>query len=98
MRPIPTHPGELLRDDVLPELEKTVQELADHLGVLQDTLQMVLDEQASLTPDLALRLERAVGGGAQMWLNMQANHDLARLRVDAREELERITPLRERAA
>jgi addiction module HigA family antidote len=74
---IPTHPGAILREDVLPELNLSVTEIAKHLGVARVTLSRVLHEHTALSPSLALRLESAGIGTARAWLAMQTNHDLA---------------------
>lgn len=84
---ITTHPGELLRDEILPTLGWTRQHLADHLGVSRQTLQQVLAEKRSLSVDLALRLEAALGSSAEMWLRMQMDHDLAQARETRQDEL-----------
>ena len=74
----PTHPGKVLRDIVMPELEKrgiTISAFADHLGVSRNTVHAILREARAVTPDIAARLERSLGGSAAVWLNMQAAHD-----------------------
>jgi addiction module HigA family antidote len=76
----PTHPGEILREDILPALKLTPQEAADQLGVSLDDLVRVLDGNASVTAGLAGRIEawlgRDTGGDAEHWLAMQAQYDL----------------------
>ena len=71
-----THPGEILREDVLPALGKSKAEIARLLGVSRPTLYEVLREKRSLTPNLALRIGKLVGGGAEVWLAMQQAYDL----------------------
>lgn len=74
---IPTHPGAILREDVMPELGLTVTRVAEHLGVSRVTLSRVLHEHAAISPNLALRLEAAGLSTARLWLAMQSAHDLA---------------------
>lgn len=74
----PPHPGELLREDVIAELNLTVAETAARLGVSRVTLSRVLHGHAAVSPNLAIRLERAGVGTARAWLAMQTNYDLAR--------------------
>jgi addiction module HigA family antidote len=74
----PPHPGELLREDVVAELNLTVAETAARLGVSRVTLSRVLHGHAAVSPNLAIRLERAGVGTARSWLAMQTNYDLAR--------------------
>ncbi|MBQ9579480.1 MAG: HigA family addiction module antidote protein [Ottowia sp.] len=73
----PPHPGELLREDVMAALGLSVTEAAERLGMSRVALSRVLNGKAGISPDLALRLERAGASTARMWLAMQANWDLA---------------------
>ncbi|MBW6420136.1 HigA family addiction module antidote protein [Rhizobium sp. XQZ8] len=73
----PPHPGELLREDVLAPLELSVTEAAERLGMSRVALSRVLNGRAAISPDLAVRLERAGVNTARAWLSMQANYDLA---------------------
>jgi addiction module HigA family antidote len=77
MMKFPSHPGELLREDVIGALELSVTEAADRLGMSRVALSRVLNGRAGVSPDLALRLERAGVSKARAWLAMQANYDLA---------------------
>ena len=73
----PTHPGELLRDVVLPALAKiTKVEVAEALGVSRQTLYDILNEAQPVTPQMAVRLGVVFGTSAASWLNMQNAYDL----------------------
>ena len=72
----PTHPGALLRDVVLPELEITQGEFADRLGVSRRTVSEILHERRPVTPDMAIRLGKLLGNGSGLWLRMQQAVDL----------------------
>lgn len=72
----PTHPGAILRDDVLPALELSVSEAARQLGVTRQTLHRIMAEKASITPEMAVRLGRFCGNGPGLWLRMQQAYDL----------------------
>lgn len=72
----PPHPGEILREDVLPSLGLTVTQLAEHLGYSRGHLSTVLNGHAAIKADLALRLELAGLSTGRQWLAMQANYDL----------------------
>lgn len=72
----PTHPGALLREVVLPELEITQGEFADRLGVSRRTVSEVLHERRPITPDMAIRLGKLLGNGAGLWLRMQQALDV----------------------
>ena len=74
---IPTHPGAVLREDVLPALGISVAEAAGHLGVTRQQLYRVLGERAAVSPEMAVRLGKLCGNGPGLWLRMQVAHDLA---------------------
>ncbi len=73
----PPHPGELIREDVLAALELPVKEAAERLGMSRVALSRVINGRAAISPDLAIRLERAGVSTARFWLNLQSNYDLA---------------------
>jgi addiction module HigA family antidote len=73
----PPHPGELLREDVLQPLGIEVTEAAQRLGVSRTTLSRVINGRAGVSPDLAIRLERAGVSTARFWMTLQANYELA---------------------
>lgn len=72
----PTHPGAILREDVLPHLGMTQKDFADRLGVSRLTVSDVIHEKRSVTPDMAMRLGRLLGNGPEIWLRMQQTLDL----------------------
>ena len=73
---MPTHPGAVLREDVLPELGWSQTELAARLTVSRQTVSDLLHEKKSLTAEMAIRIARAVGGTPESWLRMQEALDL----------------------
>jgi addiction module HigA family antidote len=75
----PPHPGELVRAN-LDDLDVTVAQAAVGLGITRQQLYNVIRGKSGITPEMALRFEKALGGSASMWLAMQANHDLAQAR------------------
>jgi addiction module HigA family antidote len=86
----PTHPGMLLREDVLPALGISVSELARQLHVSRQTLHAILAGRKSITPAMALRLGKFIGNGPELWLNMQQAHDLWTAKQSLARELESI--------
>ena len=72
----PTHPGGILRRHYIEPLSLTVSGLAGVLGVSRKTLSEIVNERASITPDMALRLSKAFKTTPELWLNMQRNYDL----------------------
>jgi antitoxin HigA-1 len=94
----PPHPGETLRDDVLPALGLSVTDAAAQLGVTRAALSRVLNGRAGISPEMALRLERWLGvdngGRAGVWLGMQAAYDLWLAQKSARATLNKIKPIK----
>ena len=74
----PTHPGELLREDVLPALGLSVSEAARQLGVTRQTLHRLMAGSHGITPEMAVRLGKFCGNGPTLWLRMQQAFDLWR--------------------
>jgi antitoxin HigA-1 len=87
------HPGELLREDVLPALDRPRAEIARLLGVSRQTLHAILTERAPVTPEMALRLGKLCGNGPELWLNLQSRYDLDRLSKSKRAEIAAIPTL-----
>lgn len=89
----PPHPGETLRDDVLPELGLTVTAAAAQLGVTRVALSRVLNGQAAISPEMALRIEKWLGvengGRADVWLAEQASYDLSQARKRFKSKVKR---------
>lgn len=75
----PVHPGEVPREEILPELEITITQVTVLLGVSRETLSCVLNERAAISQSLAQRLELAGFGAARLWPNMQTAYELAAL-------------------
>ena len=73
----PPHPGSLLREDVLAPLGLPVKEASERLGMSRVALSRVLNGRAGVSPDLAIRLEKAGVSTAHFWVALQANYDLA---------------------
>src|SRR5271169_3929799 len=86
----PTHPGAILREDVLPALGLSVSEAARQLGVTRQTLHRIMAEKVSITPEMAARLGRFCGSGPGLWLRMQQAYDLWRAERELGAELKRI--------
>lgn len=76
----PSHPGETLKEDVLPALRLNVTQAAAQLGVSRAALSRVLNSRAAISPEMALRLETWLGiengGSAELWLGQQVAYDL----------------------
>jgi addiction module HigA family antidote len=89
----PMHPGELLREEVLPALRRDKTEVADLLGVSRTTLYDILRERQQVTPAMALRLGKLCGNGPDLWLNLQRAFDLHREEMRLHGQLKKIPTL-----
>ena len=73
----PGHPGEVLREDVLPALSMSKTAVADALGISRQTLYDILNEKQPVTAEMAVRFGKLFGNGGRFWINLQRSHDLA---------------------
>lgn len=89
----PPHPGETLLEDVLPELDISIAELARRLGFARETLSRILHGRAPVSPDLAVRLEMAGIGTARTWLGVQVDYDLWQARQREQPRIERFASI-----
>lgn len=89
----PMHPGELLREMILPALNKPKAEIARLLEVSRQTLYDILGGKQEITPTIALRIGKLTGSTPEMWLNMQRNYDLRIIAERDKELLARIPTL-----
>jgi addiction module HigA family antidote len=90
----PTHPGEMLREDFLPDYGLTISGLAEAMGVSRQTINELLRERRAVSPEMALRLSRLFGNSAEFWLNAQRAVDLWDAAQVLKTEVQRIKPLR----
>jgi addiction module HigA family antidote len=87
------HPGELLREEILPALGRSKVAVARLLGVSRQTLYDVLKEKQPVTPGMALRLGKLCGNGPDLWLNLQKRFDLHHAERELGETIKRIPTL-----
>lgn len=91
--PLP-HPGELLREDYLPEYHLTPGRLAKAMGLKDRTrIERIVREQQPITADTALRLAKVFGTTPQLWINLQTAHDLSKTAIEHREEFAALVPI-----
>lgn len=89
----PTHPGEMLREDFLPDYNLTVKSLAEALGVSRQTVNELARERRGVSPEMALRLSRLFGNTPGFWLNAQRTVGLWEASQILKTEVEQIRPL-----
>jgi len=90
----PTHPGEMLIEDFMPDYGLTAAGLADKLGVSRQTVNEILRERRSISPSMALRLSRLFGNTPEFWLNAQQAVDLWLAEKENKRTLGKIKPLK----
>ncbi len=88
----PTHPGEFLREDFLPDYGLSVADLAKAVKVSRQTVNELINEQRALSAGMALRLSRYFGNSPEFWLNAQREVDLWEAARAHKKDLDRITP------
>lgn len=93
MKRRPTHPGEMLREDFLPDFDLTVSGLAEALGVSRQSINELLRERRAVSPEMALRLGRLFGNAPEFWLNAQRAVDLWDAAQAIKAAVARIRPL-----
>ena len=93
MKRKPTHPGEMLREDFLPDYDLSVSGLAEALGVSRQSMNELLRERRAVSPEMALRLGRLFGNSPEFWLNAQRALDLWQAAETIKQEVARIRPL-----
>ncbi len=90
----PPHPGFSVRHDCLEPLGLTVTEAAARLGVRRKQLSDIVNARAGISPEMAIRLDKALGGNAETWYRLQAAYDMAKARRTADQiEVERVVPV-----
>ena len=93
MKRRPTHPGEMLREDFLPDYGLTVSSLAKAIGVSRQSINELLRERRRVSPEMALRLARLFGNSPEFWLNAQQAVDLWDAAHSIQNDVIRIRPL-----
>ena len=89
----PIHPGEILREDFLPEYEMTIANLAEAVGVSRQSMNELLRERRALSPEMGLRLAKLFGNTPEFWLNLQRNVDLWDAARALKREIAHIRPV-----
>ena len=92
----PPHPGEFIRKTYLEPFDISIRSMAENLGVAPSTLARVVAERSAVSPEMALRLSKAVGRSPESWLTMQDNYDLWQARKSA--DLANVRKIRFKAA
>ncbi len=94
----PMHPGEVLREEFLVPMNLSAGAVARACGVPRTRIERIASEETGITADTALRLAKAFGTSAELWLNLQSDFDLQTARRKAARDINRIEPLEGKAA
>ncbi len=78
----PPHPGRIVRQDCIEPLGLTITGAAKALRITRQALNNLVNGKAGISPEMAVRISKAFGGSPEMWLRLQANYDLAKVRHD----------------
>jgi len=89
----PIHPGEILREDFMPDYDLSVSGLASAIGVSRQSVNELLRERRAVSPEMALRLARLFGNSPEFWLNLQRSIDLWDAEAAIEDDVRHIKPL-----
>ena len=87
------HPGEILETEFLEPLGITAYKLSKAVGIQQTRISLIIKGHRGITPDTAIRFSRYFGTTPEFWMNLQREHDLRKIRLEKKEEFEKIMPL-----
>ena len=91
----PTHPGLILREDFLLPMGLSQTELAEKLKTTFRTVNEILNEKRGISPEMAVRLARFFGTSEELWLNLQDQYDLYKVKEKKQAELKKVIPYRQ---
>ncbi len=80
----PVHPGAILREDILKEMNISISKAAENLHISRKHLSEIVNENTGITAEMALRLEQGFGVEAQFWLDLQSKYDLWKIKVSGK--------------
>lgn len=86
----PIHPGVILSEDILKEMNLTITDAAKGLGISRKQLSEIVNEQAAITAEMAVRIEQAFGVEAEFWLDLQKKYDIRRVKEIGNIRIKRI--------
>ena len=89
----PIHPGEILREEFLPDYALSVRDLASALGVSRQSIHDLVGERRGISTEMAVRLARLFGNAPEFWLSLQLSHDVYWAEASLQNELGDIVPL-----
>ena len=94
LKRMPSHPGQILREDFLEELGLSQTELASALGTTFRTINEIINEKRSISTEMAIKLSKFFGTSIELWLNLQNQFDIYRIYNKRREVINKVRPLK----
>lgn len=98
LKRIPTHPGEILKEDFVIPLSLTQTQLAKDLKTTFRTINEIINAKRGISAEMALKLARYFGTSPDVWLNLQADYDLYKAKLKSKKIIDEITPLEQKKA
>ncbi len=90
----PTHPGRILKEEFLDELNISQTELASRLGTSFRTVNEIINEKRNITTEMAIKLAKFFGTSIELWLNLQNQYDVYKIFNKKKEAIKRVSPLK----
>lgn len=96
LKRLPSHPGQILKEDFLDELEISQTELAFALGTTFRTINEIINEKRNISTEMAIKLSKFFRTSIELWLNMQNQYDIYRVYKKKKEMIDRVRPMKRR--
>jgi len=90
----PSHPGQILKEEFLDELEITQTDLANALGTTYRTINEIINERRSVSTEMAIKFSKFFGTSVELWLNLQNQYDVYKIYNKRKEHIERVRPFK----
>ncbi|MBI9071408.1 MAG: HigA family addiction module antidote protein [Melioribacteraceae bacterium] len=92
----PNHPGHILKEEFLEELEISQTELANQLGTTFRTINEIVNEKRSISPEMAMKLSKFFGTSVELWLNLQNQYDIYKIYQKRKPSIDKVKPLKKK--
>ncbi|MFA8451863.1 MAG: HigA family addiction module antitoxin [Bacteroidales bacterium] len=92
----PSHPGDILKEEFLEELQISQTELAKQLGTTFRTINEIINEKRSVSPEMAIKLSKFFGTSVELWLNLQNQYDIYKVYQKRKSFIDKVKPLSRR--
>ncbi len=92
LKRLPTHPGQILKEDFLDEMNLSQTELASALGTTFRTINEIVNEKRSISTEMAIKLSRFFGTSVELWLNLQNQYDIFKISNKKKDSINKVKP------